>query len=78
MRLEIIGLMLLSACEPMPTCELVSCPASAGWTYEDHVKLAGEYPRLKACCPESARALIEYSEMKPDRRAIFSGLRSYE
>jgi hypothetical protein len=75
MRLEVIAALLLAGCSRVATYELVGCPASDGWTYEDHVKLAGEFRTVEACCPETARALTEYSELKPDRCAHFSGLR---
>jgi hypothetical protein len=70
-----IGVLLLSACAPIPTYELVGCPTSDGWICEEYLKLAGEYQRVKACCPESARALMGYSEMKPDRCVYFSGFK---
>jgi hypothetical protein len=71
-------MLLLSACAPTPTYILVGCPASDGWTHDDHVRLAAEFPAMQKQFPETARALTEYSELKPNRCAYFSGLKEYE
>jgi hypothetical protein len=72
-------ILLLSGCAPMPTYELVGCPASQGWTQRDRDALLWEeiQPDFKQRYPHIAQALIEYENIRPDRCLLLSGLREY-
>jgi hypothetical protein len=72
--------LLLTGCAPMPAYEIVACPPSNGWTDEDRDALFWEEHQadFKKRYPHCAAALEEYTDMKADRCAFFSGLREYQ